>query len=244
MPRRQPHSPEICQLIQEACDTLRAETKPNITQVLCDIRNRTGHVLPYDTVRRCFLGTSLSPSESHAHQQLLLPNIEKVLVDWIIFLSDTSHPLNKRSIQKKAEALCGRKPSEKWIRAFLRRHPEVKLGRPSDLDPKRAQAFNRAVVSRHFNQLLQVIQKHEIPIENIYNMDEKGCQRCGGRKGSCQKCFIPRCRRLKYRSRSTNLELITIIECVCADGMSLLPGFVFSGKEFCQEWFEVDPQIG
>ena len=75
-------------------------------------------------------------------------------------------------------------------------------------------------------------------------MDEKGCQRGGGRKGSNRKCLIP-CRRCpKYMSRSTNLELITIIECVCADGTALLPGFVFSGKEFCPELFMVDPNIG
>ena len=125
--------------IREACNTLRTQAKPKITQVLQEIKDRTGHVLPYDTVRRRFLGISLSPSEAHAHQQLLSPAVEKVLVDWIVFLSDTSHPLNKRSIRKKAEALCGRKPSESWIRAFLGRHPEVTLGRPSGLDPKRAQ---------------------------------------------------------------------------------------------------------
>ncbi|KAI0250716.1 hypothetical protein BJV78DRAFT_1319158, partial [Lactifluus subvellereus] len=60
------------------------------------------------------------------------------------------------------------------------------------LDPKRAQAFNKPTVSKHFDQLLQILQKHDIPVENIYNMDEKGCQRGGGRKGSGQKFFIPR----------------------------------------------------
>ncbi|KIL55070.1 hypothetical protein M378DRAFT_91423, partial [Amanita muscaria Koide BX008] len=75
-------------------------------------------------------------------------------------------------------------------------------------------------------------------------MDEKGCQRGGGRKNSNRKYFVHRSRRPKYRARSGNLELVTIIECVCADGTYLLPGFVFSGKEFAQEWFEVDRNIG
>ena len=95
---RPPHSPQVCQLIQEACDTLKAQTKPNITQVLHDIKNCTGEDLPYDTVCRQFLGKSLPPSEAHASQQLLSPETERVLVDWVIFLSDTSHPLDKRSI--------------------------------------------------------------------------------------------------------------------------------------------------
>lgn len=111
------------------------------------------------------------------------------------------------------------------------------------LDPKRASAFNRPVVERHTDLLDGIIKKHDIPPENIYNMDEKGCQRGGGRKSSSRKYFVPRNRRPKYRKRSANLELVTIIECVCADGTPLLPGFVFSGKEFCPEWFDVDPEI-
>ena len=45
-------------------------------------------------------------------------------------------------------------------------------------------------------------------------------------------------------SHSTNLELVMIIECVCANSAALLPRYVFSGKEFCPEWFTIDPKIG
>jgi hypothetical protein len=47
-----------------------------------------------------------------------------------------------------------------------------------------------------------------------------------------------------FPSSDRNLELVTIIECVCADGTNLFPAFVFTGKEFAQEWFEVDCNIG
>ncbi|KAF8222360.1 hypothetical protein L208DRAFT_1106343, partial [Tricholoma matsutake] len=59
---------------------------------------------------------------AYVSQQLLSPEAEKVLVDWITFLSDTGHPLSKQTIQKKAEALCGKKPSKTWNVYFLRRH--------------------------------------------------------------------------------------------------------------------------
>ncbi len=74
-------------------------------------------------------------------------------------------------------------------------------------------------------------------------MDEKGCQRGGGRKRSAEKFFVPRNRRPCYRTKSDNLELVTIIECVNAEGSSIKPGFVFPGKEFHEEWLEVDPEI-
>lgn len=244
MPWWPTHSPKVCQLILEACNTLKAQENPNITHVLHDIKDHTGEDLPYDTVCCHFLGKALPPCEAHASQQLLSPEAERVLVDWTIFLSDTSHPLNKWTIWKKAEALCGKKPSKSWICGFLGWNPEIKLGRLSGLDPKHTQAFNKPTICKHFHRLHRLIQKHNIPVENIYNMDEKGCQRGGGCKGSSHKCLIP-CRWWpKYMSHSTSLELITIIECVCADSTALLPGFVFSGKEFCPEWFTVEPKIG
>jgi hypothetical protein len=74
-------------------------------------------------------------------------------------------------------------------------------------------------------------------------MDEKGCQRGGGRQSNGRKYFLRRNKCAKYRKRSANLELVTIIECVCADGTEMLPGFVFSGKEFSPEWLDVDENI-
>jgi hypothetical protein len=74
-------------------------------------------------------------------------------------------------------------------------------------------------------------------------MDEKGVQRGGGRKLQALKYFVPRGRRPKYKLRSANLELVTIVECVCADGSYIKPGFIFSGKEFHGNWLDEDPEI-
>ncbi|KIK73406.1 hypothetical protein PAXRUDRAFT_81286, partial [Paxillus rubicundulus Ve08.2h10] len=46
-----------------------------------------------------------------------------------------------------------------------------------------------------------------------------------------------------YKFESDNLELVTVIECVCADGTKLQPAFVFAGKEQCPSWWTVDPRI-
>ncbi len=127
--------------------------------------------------------------------------------------------------------------------AFLGRHPSIRLGKPSSLDPKRSKAFNQPVVERYFEMLKRLVDEKEIPIENVYNMDEKGCQCGGGKKVSSRKFFIPRHRRPYYWKRSANLELITIIECVSADGTSLWPGFVFPGQGFHPAWFEVHDEI-
>ena len=48
------------------------------------------------------------------------------------------------------------------------------------LDPKRAKCFNYPIVRDFFETLKEALTQHEIPWENVYNMDEKGCQLGGG----------------------------------------------------------------
>ena len=44
------------------------------------------------------------------------------------------------------------------------------------------QNFNPAIVSQHFQVLGDFLDKYGIPLENVYNMDEKGFQLDGGQK--------------------------------------------------------------
>ena len=121
---------------------------------------------------------------------------------------------------------------------FLKHHPDIVLSSASGFDPKHAKAFNRPVVNHYFDQLTSLVKTLDIPIGNIYNMDEKGCQRGGGKRGSHRKYLYSRRQHAKYRHCSANLELITIIEAICADGTELKPGFVFPGSSFSPEWFD------
>ncbi|KIK82445.1 hypothetical protein PAXRUDRAFT_153759 [Paxillus rubicundulus Ve08.2h10] len=211
---------------QDVCAILLAFNSPNICAAAKE------HDVSYHTLRWRFLGLTQPYNKAHAAQQILSPESESVLVDWIKHLSAIGHPLSKQTIQIKVAVLCGSKPGSKWIRGFLVCHPDITLGKPSALDLQHCQSFNHTVVKHHFELLKKVIEEKEIPWENIYNMDEKGCQHGGGQKTSPEKYFVPHGRYPKYKAHSSNLELVTIIECVCADGTNLLPGFMFSGNEF------------
>ena len=75
-------------------------------------------------------------------------------------------------------------------------------------------------------------------------MDEKGIQLGGGRKKTGKKYFFSRKDRARYKLRSDNLKLVTIIECVSADGASLPPGIVLAGKNSVDvNWLKVSPDI-
>jgi hypothetical protein len=106
------------------------------------------------------------------------------------FLGATGCPISKETVHSYVYDMSEKYPSKHWIQRFLKQHPEVKLGRPSGLDPKHTQMFNYTVVKEHFERLDAVLKEHGIPWENVYNMDEKGIQLGGGRKSNGQNFFF------------------------------------------------------
>ena len=85
-----------------------------------------------------------------------------------------------------------------------------------------------------------VLEKYSIPPENVYNMDEKGCQLGGRRKQSCRKYLLPCASHESYRIQDVNLELVIIVETVSADGHTLKPYIIFKGKLLQEDWYCVD----
>jgi hypothetical protein len=180
----------------------------------------------------------------HTKQQLLNKTQEEILEHWIIYLGYAGIPVTKRTITPKVQALCGRKPSSKWIYNFLSRHPKCRLGRGSKLDDKRARCFNYTTVQKHFERFTNVIKENNIPPENIWNVDEIGCQMGGGRKSTGELSLFATTDTSRYKISSDDLELVTILETVCLDGSaSIKPLFVFNGVKHCNKWYNYDPNI-
>ncbi|KAF9504747.1 hypothetical protein BS47DRAFT_1244816, partial [Hydnum rufescens UP504] len=102
---------------------------------------------------------------------------EKAVLDWIIHLGLLAQPLDRRTIGPYVKDICGSFPGKNWLQRFLARNEDaVRYCRTASLDPKRAWSFNYPTVCDHFAKLKAIIENHGIPWENIYNMDEKGCQ--------------------------------------------------------------------
>jgi hypothetical protein len=201
--------------------------------------------IPVQTLRDRSTGKTRACRKAHGAQQALSPESEAVLVMWLQLWADTACPVSISRVQRIARDLSGKKVGKNWVYRFLQRHPGLKQGKPSGLDPKRAQAFNETTVEFHFEELVRVFYPGLNP-SNLYNMDEKGCQRGGGRRIWNQKFIICEGKLVQYRIQSANLELITIIECVAADGTHIKPGFIFPLKRSSleEDWINVDPEIG
>ncbi|THG93507.1 hypothetical protein EW026_g7744 [Hermanssonia centrifuga] len=218
--------------IEEACVWLRKEKTETMQAAAVKFE------VSYWKLRSRYLKLHAPPHV--AQKRRLLTSVqEDVLVAWMRLWSAQGTPVSRQSLRVKVKNYTGQKPSLRWIDNFKNRHPELVLRRPSPLDLKRAACFNRTAVSRHFKEFAAMIQSHgPFKTMHIYNVDEKGAQLGGGRKTTGVKYFHCRHNREKYRKRSANLELVTVIECVSADGAVLTPGFIFSGGWYDMAWFE------
>ena len=69
-------------------------------------------------------------------------------------------------------------------------------------------------------------------------MDEKGVQLGVGRETAV---IVDRDQKVVYQVEDGNRELVTIIECVCADGTAAPPVVVFKGQRINFAWGKVNP---
>ena len=82
-------------------------------------------------------------------------------------------------------------------------------------------AFNEKAVTRHFELLESLIVGQSIPLENIYNEDEKGIQLGGGRKNLPLQYIFSKEDCDKYIVWSDSLILVMLLEAVLADGVTI-----------------------
>ncbi|KIJ34762.1 hypothetical protein M422DRAFT_263115 [Sphaerobolus stellatus SS14] len=167
-----------------------------------------------------------SRTEGHIKQQILSESQKEVLIEWCKVKGHRAETWSRLELRQKVFEITGRKPCEKWVKRFLNKNPSVSPYNTRPLDPKRARAFNSRTVNGFFDLLEKDIIDYEIPMENIYNTDEKGLQLGGGRRSSLIQRIYETGSKDRYILKGDSLTLITIIEAVCADGTLCPPGII------------------
>lgn len=61
-----------------------------------------------------------------------------------------------------------------WMRNFMKRHPGLSLRVPEATSAARAMGFNKVVVKKFFDLLINVIENNNITGDRIFNVDETG----------------------------------------------------------------------
>jgi hypothetical protein len=168
---------------------------------------------------------------AHTHEYLLSPAQEDALVKWALFQDDMGIPPRQELLKEKAEAILHITNSDKkigkhWIERFMKRHKELQMKFTQRLDRQRAAAGNPKIMEKHFSIFKKAVKDYKVKNVNIWNMDEKGFL-----MGLAAKAKVI-CRRGRRNPRYTcdgSRELITVLECVSAEGHLLPPMIVTKG---------------
>jgi hypothetical protein len=142
-------------------------------------------------------------------------------------------------LRAHAEQISGDPIGVNWVTAFLNRHPHLKVKFTQGLESCRAQALNPGAVKKFYTLIEGLIKEFGILPENLYNMDEKGVQLGVG--GGRIPAIVDRDLKVAYNTEHGDREMMTVIECVSADGTVLPPTVVYPGAMLNLEWGRDNP---
>lgn len=136
------------------------------------------------------------------------------------------HPFNK-DIQMAGED---------WMKSFLSRHPELTLRKPEATSGVRAMGFNRPNVNRFFDLLKDIVDKHKLTQDRIYNSDETGIS--VNPKGHSKIIATRGKRQVGALTSADRGENVTVELCFSAAGAYMPPMLIFPRVRMQKE-FEV-----
>ena len=181
-----------------------------------------------------------SRREQARSQQHLTPE-EKAIVRFLLLMSNLGQPIRIKFIPSLA-FIIGRKrstnkpikpPNKNWPRAFEKRHPELKARKVRAIDWKRHGNNIYDKITEWFEVIRAVLLDPAILAENVYNMDETGVML--SMLGSV-KVLVGKDDLRDHRGTSVKRTMVTAIECISADGRSLLPLIIWPASTHRSNW--------
>jgi hypothetical protein len=225
--------------ISNAIDAIRMSgTNPDGSSKFSVRAAASQYGIPRSTLQGRLNG-SQSRKDAHIQEQKLTPAQESLLTEWIKVKGKRGIGMTYKLINESASDICGTRVGESYAERFVNRHRnELKTKMTTSLESCRAQALNRAVVKEFYDILSELRSEFNLKPQNEYNMDEKGVQLgIGGR----YTAIIDRDQATVYSIEQGTRDLITVIECVCADGSAIHPVVIFEGKRMNYAWTEQNP---
>ena len=112
---------------------------------------------------------------------------ENLISDYLLEASRLHHGLSVRAARCLAfdfanankiyipkNWVLDQKAGEDWMQRFMSRHQNLSLRTPEPTSLSRATGFNRTTVTKYFDNLEEVMQRHKFGPHQIYNVDETG----------------------------------------------------------------------
>jgi len=212
----------------------RTSDTPRTWAALSELGDVPLHTLYYRAHGRA------SREEKAQRQQYLTVEEEKALVTFLLLMSSLGQPVRIKYIPSLAFSLARRRstpnkpikpPGKNWARAFEKRQPEVKARRVRSIDWNRHEKFIYSKITEWFEVIGKVLQDPTTTIlpENVYNMDETGVML--SMLGSV-KVLVGKDDLRGYRGAGVKRTIVTAVECISADGRSLLPLIIWPASTY------------
>lgn len=181
--------------------------------------------------------------EDKARLQLYLTvEEEKALFAFLLLMASLGQPVRMKYVPALAYRIARQRgttkrpdnpPNKNWARAFERRHPLLKARRARAMDWKRHENNIYPKMTEWFEVIGRVLQNPAVKPKNVYNMDETGVMLS---KLGTVKVLAGKDALRDYRGAGTKRTMVTAIECISADGRSLLPLIVWPASTHRSNW--------
>ncbi|EED11969.1 conserved hypothetical protein [Talaromyces stipitatus ATCC 10500] len=185
------------------------------------------------TLRRRYKGQTVSNQEATSiHRKLLTDAQEEVLLHHISKLSSRGLPPTPQILRNLVVELLQHDVGECWIRRFCHRyHDRIDSVYLKAIDHSRKVADNSVHFEHFYNTLTEKVKKYRISPSNTYNFDEKGFNigLCRTEKRIVSKSQL-RSKKLLGAIQDGSIEFITLIACICANGIAIPPALIYQGE--------------
>lgn len=142
-----------------------------------------GNSVPKATLRRYVFDSNFKQLGRNTDLPL---ELEEQLAQHILHMEAMFYGFSTQSVRKLAYQIADinkiphrfnkekEAAGKEWLSGFLKRHPQISVRSPQATSLARASGFNRVRVNAFFDLLQDLVDKHGLTADRIYNVDEKG----------------------------------------------------------------------
>lgn len=127
---------------------------------------------------------------------------------------------------------------EEWLHSFLKRHKDLTIRTPEATSIGRAASFNQENVTRFYENLKIVRERHNFEAKDIYNVDETGCTTVQKPAKVIAETGVKQVGAITSSERG---QLVTICCAVNAVGHAVPPLFIFPRVHFKEHFIRDGP---
>lgn len=202
--------------------------------------------IPRTTLRR-YVRENWDDRRSLGRNPFLTKDQEEELGRRLLRLAEVGFPLTPAAVCRSVYSFCTenkirnpfnnfkRAAGRAWLKAFLKRHPEIRRRKSQNLNEARARKLNKEVVHDYFAKLKTILEANNLMHrpERIFNLDEKGIRLCQHKSPSV---LTKKGAKRVYNRNQEHGENVTIVACANAIGNAIPPIILFKGQRMKPEW--------